>query len=240
MNPDPAIPAAPGALAALSGRTFDAVLFDLDGTLIDSTPAVLRAWGRWAAEWGIDRPDIPHGVPARQVLVHLVPEERIEAAFARIEEIEVAELSGIVALPGAVEALQALPGDRCAIVTSGTRPLARARIEATGLPAPALLVTPEDVPLGKPDPAPYLLAAQRLGVAPQRCLVVEDAPAGLTSGRAAGCATLALTTSHPAAELNALGPDAVVGSLAQVRFAVRDGLIRLSGPSGGGSDPGSG
>ncbi len=245
MNPDHATPAAPaslGALDALTGRTFDAVLFDLDGTLLDSTPAVLRAWGRWAAERGlVPLPlEIPHGVPARQVLTQLVPEGEIEAAFARIEAIEVEELSGITVLPGAVEALQALPPDRTAIVTSGTPPLARARIAVTGLPAPALLITPDDVPRGKPDPAPYLLAAERLGVAPGRCLVVEDAPAGLVSGRAAGCATLALTTSHPAAELAHLAPDAVVESLAQVDFAIVEGVIRVSAPSGDDAAPARG
>jgi sugar-phosphatase len=214
---------------ALAGRRFAAVLFDLDGTLIDSTPAVLRSWDRWARERGLDRrPDpIPHGVPARQVLATLVAADEIEAAFRQLEAIEVEEVAGILTLPGAVRALRAVPADRAAIVTSGTPPLALARIAAAGLPAPTLLITPDDVTVGKPDPAPYLLAAQRLGVEPSRCLVVEDAPAGLASGRAAGCLTLALTTSHPAAELMAYHPDAVVESLDRVDFTAVAGGVEV-------------
>jgi sugar-phosphatase len=216
----------PPALAALIGRTFDAVLFDLDGTLLDSTPAVRRSWDRWARERGLRALplEVPHGVPARQVLALLVPEAEIEAAFARIEAIEVEEIVGITVLPGAVEALAALPADRVAIVTSGTPPLARARIAATGLPAPPLLITPDDVLRGKPDPAPYLLAAHRLGVDPRRCLAVEDAPAGLASARAAGCTTIALTTTHPAAEVHA---DVVLASLADLRLVFDGDVVRV-------------
>jgi sugar-phosphatase len=157
-------------------------------------------------------------------LADLVPAEDLESAFVEIEAIESEQLDGITVLPGAVRALQAVPPDRCAVVTSGTPPLARARIAAVGLPVPPLLVTPDDVPRGKPDPAPYLYAAQRLAVSPADCLVVEDAVAGLTAARSAGCASLALTTTYPADDLSA---DAVVGSLDDVRFALEGDSVRL-------------
>jgi sugar-phosphatase len=214
-------------LGALADRWFAAVLFDLDGTLIDSTPAVERIWQRWGRDYGLE-PDswtFLHGVPARQMLARLIPADQVDQEFLRMERLEVADLDGIVVLPGALAALTALPAGRVAIATSATEPLAKARISYTGLPAPAVVVTASDTALGKPDPAPYLLAAERLGVDPTRCLVVEDAPAGLTAARAAGCATLALATTHPASDLDA---DALVDSLADVRFAAGPDGVRVA------------
>lgn len=197
-------------------RTFAAVLLDLDGTLIDSTPVVVRSWQQWAAEHGFGEEHLAgsHGVPAKQIVAGLLPPERVDAAVARIEAIELADVEGIVPLPGAADLLDALPPGRAAVATSCTRPLAAARIAASGLRVPEVVVTASDVTRGKPDPEPFLLAASRLGVDPAACLVVEDAPAGLAAARAAGCATLAVTTTHAAGELDA---DLVVGSLAEVR-----------------------
>jgi mannitol-1-/sugar-/sorbitol-6-phosphatase len=213
-------------LAALSGRRFAAVLFDMDGTLIDSTPVVVRSWVTWALERGIDpkRLEGHHGVPAAQIVRGLVPEADVESAIARINALEIADVDGITVLPGAAEAVAALPEARRAIVTSCTRPLAAARIEAAGLLAPSVVVTADDVPTGKPDPAPYLLGARRLGVDPADCLVVEDAPSGLISARTAGAATLAVTTTTPADQLDA---DAVVGTLAGIRFAADADGVRV-------------
>jgi mannitol-1-/sugar-/sorbitol-6-phosphatase len=213
-------------LAALSGRRFAAVLFDMDGTLIDSTPVVVRSWVTWALERGIDpkRLEGHHGVPAAQIVRGLVPEADVESAIARINALEIADVDGITVLPGAAEAVAALPEARRAIVTSCTRPLAAARIEAAGLLAPSVVVTADDVPTGKPDPAPYLLGARRLGVDPADCLVVEDAPSGLISARTAGAATLAVTTTTPADQLDA---DAVVGTLADIRFAADADGVRV-------------
>lgn len=214
------------ALGALAGRVFEAVLFDMDGTLIDSTPSVDRSWATWARRRGLDRAsfEVAHGVPARQILAAFLPAGEVDGALAEIEAMEVADADGIIVLPGALAALAALPAGRAAIATSCTLPLARARIAATALPAPAVVVTADAVAVGKPDPAPYLLAAQRLGADPARCLVVEDAPAGLVAGHAAGCATLALTTTHAPGELVA---DLVVGTLAEVRFDAGADGIRL-------------
>jgi sugar-phosphatase len=214
----------------LDGRLFAAVLFDLDGTLIDSTGVVERTWRRWADEYGLAPGWLPpHGVPAKQVLADVVPAADVAAALARVSAIELSDVDGVVLLPGAADALAALPADRVAIVTSGVAALAELRTAHTRLAVPPVVVTADDVPVGKPDPAPYLLAARRLGVDPARCLVVEDAPAGLAAGRAAGCATLAVATTHPVVELDA---DTVVPDLAAVGFSADpDGIrVRLSDP----------
>jgi sugar-phosphatase len=196
-------------------RTVQALLFDMDGTLIDSTPAVERAWRRWGEHWGLG--DVfgahEHGIPARSIVAGHLPADRVDEGFAMIEEFEVADTEGIVVLPGAEALLAALPPERWAIVTSCTAPLAAARVGATGL-RPRVLVTASDTERGKPDPDPYLAAAARLGVDPHDCLVVEDAPAGIAAGRAAGCVTLAVAGTLPVEELDA---DLVAPSLEAVR-----------------------
>lgn len=213
-------------LGRLDGEVFAAVIFDMDGTLVDSTPAVARAWQAWALEHDIplERMQGHHGVPAAGVIALLLPEERHQSANARINELELTDVHDIVVLPGAAEALAVLVDAPNAIATSCTRPLAAARITAAGLVAPSVVVTVDDVERGKPHPDPFLEAARRLGVDPTRCLVVEDAPQGLQAARAAGCFTLAvMTTTSP----EALEADAVVPHLASVTFAVTEGGITV-------------
>ena len=203
------------ALDGLSERAFAAVLFDLDGTLVDSTAVVVRCWLAWAAERGIapERLQGYHGVPAADIVRDLVSEADVPDALARINELELLDVRGITLLPGAADALAALPPGRAAVVTSCTDALAAARMAATRLDAPPVLVAADHVHRGKPDPEPFLLGAERLGVDPEHCLVVEDAPSGLAAARAAGMATLAVTTTTPREQLRA---DAVVGTLADV------------------------
>lgn len=213
-------------LGQLVDREFDAVIFDMDGTLIDSTPAVDRAWTAWAVEHGLTKADLAgnHGIPSAGVVRKVLPAHQHEAAIARINTLELEDVHGIEVLPGAAEALAALSSAKNAIATSCTIPLANARIEAAGLIRPSVLVTADDVRRGKPAPDPFLEAAKRLGADPTRCLVVEDAPAGLEAARAAGCATLAVITTTPEELLHA---DGVVSNLASVRFEVTDTGIRV-------------
>ncbi len=216
----------PADVSGLAGRQFAAVLFDLDGTLVDSTAAVVRSWIAWALERGIDPVRLQgyHGVPARAIVADLLGGADVEAAAARIDHLELADVADIELLPGAAEALADLPPGRSAIVTSCTRALANARIRAAGLASPAVVVTADDVQHGKPHPEPYLLGAARLGAAPRDCLVVEDAPSGIAAARAAGMATMALTTTTPREQLDA---DAVVRALSDVVLVVDDAGVQV-------------
>lgn len=214
-----------GTLGALQGRTFHAVLFDNDGTLTDSTAAVERSWRRWATEYEVPEFSLEnyHGMPAAAIIAAVAPEVDPVAGLQRIVELEVADTEGVVALPGAARALSALIG-HAAIVTSATAELAGVRVAAAGLVQPPVMITADDITRGKPDPQPYVLGAQGLGVDPSKCLVVEDAHSGLASGRAAGCATLGLATTHDAAELTA---DLVIANLSQIEFDIDEQGIRL-------------
>jgi mannitol-1-/sugar-/sorbitol-6-phosphatase len=196
-------------------------LFDLDGVLVDSTPAVARCWSRWALLHGFNPEEVvrqAHGRPSIATLHELLPSADHEAENAQMERWEIEDISDVVALPGAVRLLQQLPPERWVIVTSCTRPLAEVRIRAGGLPWPKQLVTSADVRRGKPDPEPYAKGAASLGFAPADCLVIEDAPAGIRSGKAAGSAVLALRTTEVDSELAAAGADRIVKDLASVRL----------------------
>jgi sugar-phosphatase len=171
-----------------------AVLFDMDGTLVDSDAAVERAWTTWAREYGVDvDPTTLHGRPADATVRSLLPDlddAGVEAAAARQLDLQYDDLADVVPTRGALDLLAGL-NLPWAIVTSADMRLAHARLDAAGITAP-VLVTVEDIRRGKPDPEGYLLAARRLGAAPARCLVVEDAPAGVAAGRAAGATVAAL------------------------------------------------
>ena len=172
-----------------------------------------------------------HGVPAVGVIAELLPEGDREAAFDRILALEVADVDDIVVLPGAADLLGALAagGVPTAIVTSGTRDLAEARLAATRLPHPPVVVTASDVPRGKPWPDPWLEGARRLGVDPRACLVVEDTAAGLRAGRAAGCrALVAVLGTTPREELEAVA-DLVVPDVAHLSTSVEGGRVRVAG-----------
>ncbi|WP_344362613.1 HAD-IA family hydrolase [Streptomyces gobitricini] len=204
----------------------EALLFDNDGTLVSSLESVHRCWTRWAEEYGIAAEDFArvelHGRPAVDIIAELLPADRIPGALARIERLEVEDVpGGVELLPGTKELLASLPADRWAVVTSATRPLAEARLREAGIDAPVVIAA-DDITRGKPDPEPYLLAAARLGADPARCVVFEDAPAGLAAGRAAGMRTVALATTHDRGDLVA---DVVVTDLSRVTArATADGV----------------
>lgn len=215
------------SVETLRDITFDAVLFDLDGTLIDSTPAVVRSWLTWATEENLDPNfrDSMHGMPAPDIVLALVGSERFSRSLKRILELEHQDTEDIVPLPGAQAIMSSIPAGKAAIVTSCTATLADARIRAAGLQAPPLVISFDDVSAGKPAPDPFLKAAQGLGVDPSRCLVVEDAPAGMAAARAAGCHVLAVAGTHEASDLSAV---AVVDTLEGLEFrSSADGNLRL-------------
>lgn len=207
----------------------EALLFDNDGTLVSSMESVNRCWTRWAREYGITAEDFArvglHGRPAAEIAADLLPADVVPEAVARIEQLEVDDVAGgVVLLPGTAELLAQLPADRWAVVTSATRRLAEARLEEAGI-RPKMLIAADDITRGKPDPEPYLLGATRLGVDPARCVVFEDAPAGLTAGRAAGMRTVALATTHERSELLA---DVVVRDLSAVSVQATDGGVEIT------------
>ena len=177
----------------------EGVLFDLDGVLVDSTPAVARVWAWWAGQHGFD-PDetvrVAHGRPSIATIRELLPNADHDAQNLEVERREIEDVEGVVPLPGALELLQALPLARWAIVTSCTKRLAYVRIRAAGLPEPKFIVTSDDITRGKPDPEPYGKGARALSFAPSDCIVVEDAPAGIRAGKAAGARVVALQTTE--------------------------------------------
>lgn len=196
-----------------------AILFDLDGVLIDSTPAVERVWTRWASEHGFDPEEVirkAHGRPSISTIGEYLPHADIELENSKVERGELEDLEGVVPLPGAVELLSSLPPDRWTIATSCTRPLALARLGAAGLLASKHLLTCSDVQNGKPHPEPYLRAAASLGFAAVDCIVIEDAPAGIRSGKAAGARVIAVRTTADDPELKNAGPEWIVDNCSSI------------------------
>lgn len=200
-------------------------LFDLDGTLVDSLPAVERAWTQWAERHGISPQqvlDFIHGKQAITSLRHFMPnatEAELQHEFTRLEQVEAEDTDGVNALPGALALLERINalGIPWAIVTSGSVPVANARRLAGGVPLPEVFITSERVEQGKPHPDAYLLGAQGLGLAPQDCVVVEDAPAGILSGLAAGCQVIAVNAPVDTLKLDQV--DLILSSLEQLKIA---------------------
>jgi mannitol-1-/sugar-/sorbitol-6-phosphatase len=201
-----------------------ALLFDMDGVLIDSTPAVARVWAAWALEHGFEPDEVvgrAHGRPSistvRDYLPNL-PKADQEAENRAIEQREIEDMEGVVPLPGALELLNSLPQERWAIVTSCTRPLAEARLTAAGLPRPRIFVTSTDIVHGKPAPDPYLKGAEMLGFRSNQCVVVEDAPAGIRSGKSADCRVIGLRTMMTDDELRAVGADWLLDNCSGIKL----------------------
>src|SRR5271166_983428 len=202
--------------------TCRALLFDLDGVLVDSTPAVVRVWTKWAVAHGFDPEEVvrrAHGRPSIATIREYLPHADYEAENRKVEHGELNDLDGVVPLPGARELLEALPADRWTIVTSCTRALAQARLRAAGLPIPERFVTCDDVKNGKPNPEPYLTGAFFLGLPATDCVVVEDAPAGIRAGKAASARVIACRTTSSEPELKAAGADWIVESSRSISLA---------------------
>jgi mannitol-1-/sugar-/sorbitol-6-phosphatase len=193
------------------------ILFDMDGVLISSTAADERCWLRWARYHKMEGAfslQSTHGRRALDTLQAIRPDLDPFIEQRRLEDYDAEDHSGLIILPGVEKLLASLPADRWTIVTSATMRLLEGRLDFAGLPMPRVLVSADKVANGKPHPEPYLTGANLLGLPPTDCLVIEDSPAGIASGKAAGCKVLAVLSSHAQAELN--GADWFVDSLEQV------------------------
>jgi len=207
-----------------------ALLFDLDGVLINSTPAVARVWRYWAIEHGFNPEEVvsrAHGRPSLTTVREYLPNADHEAENREVERREIEDLEGVVPLPGALDLLASIPEDRWTIVTSCTRPLAEVRIKAAGLPLPKKLITSNDITHGKPHPEPFQKGAAILGFPASHCVVLADVPAGVRSGKAAGARVAALTTTVQVPALREAGADWILKNCAEIRLLNCASELRL-------------
>jgi mannitol-1-/sugar-/sorbitol-6-phosphatase len=207
-----------------------AVLFDLDGVLIDSTRAVARVWHRWAVEHGFDPEEViarAHGRPSLATVREYLPDADYVAENREVERREMEDIEGVVLLPGSAQLLSELPPNRWTIVTSCTRPLAETRLRAAGLPIPERMVTSNDIKNGKPHPEPYLKGASVLGYSAGDCVVVEDVPAGIRAGKATGATVIAFRTTLRDPELLAAGADWLLNNCSDISVAKKSPNLTL-------------
>jgi mannitol-1-/sugar-/sorbitol-6-phosphatase len=197
------------------------LLFDMDGVLVDSTPAVARVWRQWAIEHGFNPEEVvaaAHGRPSLATVRDYLPNADHQAENREVERREIEDLEGLVPLPGAVDLLASLPPDRWTIVTSCTSRLAEVRLRASGLPVPGRMITSNDITHGKPHPEPYTKGAFLLGFPAEDCIVVEDAPAGIRAGKAAGARVIALGTTAEESALRGADADWILNNCADIRL----------------------
>ncbi|WP_070963926.1 HAD-IA family hydrolase [Vibrio sonorensis] len=181
-------------------KNYAKFIFDMDGTLVDSTYAVENAWSIWATEHRINVDTIlaiSHGRPSDDVIKELMPHLSIEEEVAKLEAIEMSNVDSVKPVRGAIDFLSRLEDHDWGVYTSAPRELAIQRLKAASIPVPKTLITVEDVQKGKPDPEGYILAAKQLGVSPEQCLVFEDAHAGILSAMEAGCDVINITAVGP-------------------------------------------
>lgn len=205
-----------------------AILFDLDGVLVDSTKAVEREWREWAERKGVNGDAImaiAHGVRTVEVIRRTAPHLDAEVEASLIEKHEAHDQRGVTVMPGALQLLQSIPAGRWGVVTSGSRLLATNRLAFCGLPIPDVLVTSDDVTFGKPHPEPYLKGAVQLEMAPADCVVIEDAPAGIEAGKAGGMKVIGVTSTYQRPALHLA--DAVAARLSDIQISL-DGEGKLA------------
>lgn len=201
--------------------TTKGILFDMDGVLISSIGSVNRSWRQWANMYNVPDADnfqVPHGMRAIEIIQSLRPDIDAHEALKVIEDIEMNDTADLKVLPGVRKLLGSLPKDRWAIVTSATKRLLLGRLEVAGLPVPDNIISADMVERGKPDPEPYRRGAELLHLRPDECVVIEDAPSGVSAGVAAGCRVLGVLGTHAAEELN--GATWRVRSLEDVTVAI--------------------
>ena len=199
-----------------------AVIFDFDGVLINSDPISVRYWIWWARRHGLAEEkilSIHHGLPTVETMRAVAPDLDVEAEALALETKGADDIDGLKTYPGALELTSALPGNAWGIATSARRRTAKKRLRYLGFTQPSVLITADDVKRGKPDPEPYRLAAASLGFATEECLVLEDAPAGIASAKAAGTQVVAIASTNGARALRQA--DAIIESLSILRVQIR-------------------
>jgi len=209
----------------------EVVLFDLDGVLVDSSQCITRHWQEWADRHSLDIDEImqvAHGLRSGDTMRLVAPHLDIEAEERQYMAMEETDHEGVTAIDGARQVLARLPAESWAIVTSGSARLARGRLAYVGLPVPNVLVTAEDVKDGKPSPEPYLLGAKRLGVPFDKCVVIEDAPAGIQAGKSAGMRVVGIAATHTRQALLETGADVVINRLVDLHVFRTDDSRRLT------------
>lgn len=214
----------------MTNRSFrcKAILFDLDGVLVDSRECVERTWRGWAARHGLNADTIigvAHGRPTRDTVRLIAPHLNVEEESAALEPREAMATEGIHEISGARELLKSLPADSWAVVTSGTRAIAEFRLKLTGLPVPRVLICADEIKKGKPDPEGYLTAAAKLCRSTRECIVIEDAPLGIEAARAAGVRVIAIATTYPRERLT--GADAIADRLTDLGISQKAGEIQI-------------
>lgn len=205
-----------------------AILFDLDGVLVDSTRSVARQWRLWAQDNGVDPEQvlkIAHGRRTVEVVRLLAPHLPAEEEVQKLEQREAADTEGVTVMPGAADLVRSIPDGRWGVATSGTRYLATSRLRLGNLPIPRVLVSADEVVKGKPDPEPFLKGAELLGMNAEECLVIEDAPAGIRAAHAGGMKVIALPSTYPVSELQEA--DAVVQGLQKIRVGWLNERLRV-------------
>jgi sugar-phosphatase len=221
---------ATGRIVELQAR---AMLFDLDGVLVDSTANVERHWRNWANRHGLDANAliaVVHGRRAIETIREWAPHLDATAELAAMVAAETGDTTGITALPGARELLESLPSGSWAIVTSGTHEIAEARLRVTGLPTPAVMITADRVARGKPDPEGYLAAAAAIGASPADAIVVEDAPVGVEAARRGALRCIALLTTHLATQV--ASATVIAADTRDITVRSADGRLTISVVSG--------
>jgi len=206
-----------------------AILFDMDGVLVDSTAAVAGTWGRWALAHSLDPQlviDGAHGRRTIETVREFAPHLDADAEANRIESAEAMELDTVTVIPGALQLLRSLPDGLWGVVTSATRPMALTRLRDAGYPMPRVLVTADDVIHGKPAPEPYLKGAAGLGIAAEECIVFEDSPAGIRAANAAGMKVIGLLTTYASDELHEAAIKVV--DFTQVRIQQNNAKLEIS------------
>jgi sugar-phosphatase len=204
------------------------LLFDMDGVLVSSIGSVVRCWRRWAQIYNVPNADtytVPHGMRALEIVKSLRPDIDPQEGLRVIEDMEIEDMADLKVLPGVKKLLESLPLERWAIVTSATRRLLLGRLEAAGLPIPERIISGDMVERGKPDPEPYRRGAALLGLRPEDCIVVEDAPSGVGAGVAAGCRVLGVLGTHSLEELE--GAEWVAPSLENIAVTIMPDKLEL-------------